>query len=190
MVSGSVEGTNIAADAQSIILRFQTDVSFAKVLGHAYSAGNPVPDIWTVNDISASDWVIEISGNSAASNNTWVDISNVFGGENSVTRPLPMSGFPIKTQYSGGETGVDISENAIAFDLYDAFNTDLTAPAINPGDDVRIKLKDMNNKSIGRNYIDFSGNKLTPAGVAAGSSDGWFYLTNNVGFFGGVPGEG
>ena len=31
MVSGSVEGTNIAADAQSIILRFQTDVSFAKV---------------------------------------------------------------------------------------------------------------------------------------------------------------
>ena len=190
MVSGSVEGTNIAADAQSIILRFQTDVSFAKVLGHAYTAGNPVPDIWTVNDISASDWVIEISGNSAASNNTWVDISNVFGAENGVTRPLSMSGFPIKTQYSGGETGVDISENAIAFDLYDAFNTDLTSPAINVGDDVRIKLKDMNNKSIGRNYIDFSGNKLTPAGVAAGSSDGWFYLTNNLGIFGGVPGGG
>ena len=190
MVSGSVEGTNIAADAQSIILRFQTDVSFAKVLGHAYTAGNPVPDNWTVNDISASDWVIEISGNSAASNNTWVDISNVYGAENEVTRTLPMNGFPIKTQYSGGETGVDISENAIAIDLYDAFNTDLTSPAINVGDDVRIKLKDMNNKSIGRNYIDVSGNKLTPAGVAAGSSDGWFYLTNNLGIFGGVPGEG
>ena len=66
----------------------------------------------------------------------------------------------------------------------------ITSPAINVGDDVRIKLKDMNNKSIGRNYIDVSGNKLTPAGVAAVSSDGWFYLTNNLGIFGGVPGEG
>ena len=49
-------------------------------------------------------------------------------------------------------------------------------PAIYENNDIRIKLKNMDNKSIGRNYIDVSGNRLVSNGVG----DPWLYLTNNL----------
>ena len=82
MLTNGVTSKEIASsDKQRLVLRFQTDVSF----NEKYYAGGG--QSWSNTDISANDWVIEISGNrptgwngwDAANNGQWVDISYALG---------------------------------------------------------------------------------------------------------------
>ena len=181
MVTTGVTSREISdASNQRLVLRFQTDVSFN---GKSYQGAGAS---WTDTDISANDWVIEISGNrptgwngwNNAFNGQWVDISNAFGASNNTTQNAN-DGYEIKTMYDDGTS--DVSYNAISMTLRTTLHNQEYAAWY--GDDLRVSMKNMDNKSLGRQYIDISGNKLVAkkgVNYAAAGNVATFPITNNI----------
>ena len=182
--SVEISGNETFSDGQHLIIRFQNDISF----NYKWTDGST----WSSTDISACDWIIEISGNRPSSwnsttvwdsafNGQWVDISYAFGASNGITRDVPLEGFPISTRYAVfGDP--DISYNAINL-LPVSESVTTNRAGIKSTDDVRIALKNMDNKPLGRQYTDISGNKLVAkTGVNyVGSNAAYFtQITNNL----------
>ena len=129
------------------------------VSGSVVTTGSHSDDILEIvfqNDVTfvpnegwwnTDDWQIDISG--ASTNNLWATLADA--SKNGVQLGTPRNKLKI---YFNPLNGI-----------------------FNPGDEIKINLKSMNNKSLNRQYIDISGNKLIPYNI---SNDGTGTLVTNT----------